>query len=107
MRQVRNTSIVHRRPLVNGYGSYFPPEMPRRLALARRLPDVDAIFRLRDETSFTTVVVHLRDLDPERRRAWDAAVRRSPIKPGFRLAAQEDDVLVFEVELLPPGAPRP
>jgi hypothetical protein len=50
-------SIFHWRPLLNGYSSYWPPGFPRRMALAARLPDPDAVDVLRAETGMTMVLV--------------------------------------------------
>jgi hypothetical protein len=53
-------SIFHRRPVLNGYSSYWPREFPARMAAARRLPDPDALATLRRETGLETILVHPR-----------------------------------------------
>ena len=85
-------SIFYRRPLLNGYSSYYPAAMPQRLQLIRRLPDADALRALRDETGIRTIVVHARELAPATRRAWEG-----PRPDALRLVASADDVLVFDV----------
>lgn len=50
-------SIFHGRPVVNGYDGYWPRDFPTRIDLACRLPDADALARLRDETGVRTIVV--------------------------------------------------
>jgi hypothetical protein len=91
-------TIYHRRRLLNGYGSYFPAEMPSRLELIRKLPDAGALALLRRDTEVETIVVHARALDPASRRAWDGVFRDARHRHGMRLAARIGDVYVFDVE---------
>jgi hypothetical protein len=89
-------SIFHRRPLVNGYSSYYPAAYPHRMQLAGRLPDPTALAALRDETGLATIVVHTREVDDATRARWDA-VLHDPERFGLRTVADDDGVLVFDV----------
>jgi hypothetical protein len=96
-------ATFHRRPVLNGYGSYWPAGFAARMALARRLPDADALETLRDETGVATIVVH-RFFGPEwtRWRAFAASDR-----PDLRFVGTYDDALVFAVGGLQPPAGAP
>lgn len=52
-------SVFHGRRLVNGYNSYWPNGFRQRMALARRLPDADALAALRKETGLSLILVHV------------------------------------------------
>jgi hypothetical protein len=106
-------SIHHGRPLLNGYSGYWPDDFPRRMALACRLPDPEALAALRRETGVRTIAVHLGRLganhpfrgpyrcDPEvigtaadlGGRWLDAARGRGDL----RLTARTETLLVFDV----------
>jgi hypothetical protein len=88
-------AIYHRRPLLNGYGSYWPSGFAERMALAERLPDPDALAALVAETGVTTIVVHLGGLPPERRRAWPTP--GGAADPGLEPVALVDSDLVERV----------
>jgi hypothetical protein len=60
-------SIFHHRPILNGYNGYWPAGFPERMALACRLPDPEALAALRRTTGLEMVLVHTRDLAPNRR----------------------------------------
>jgi len=83
-------SIFHWRPVLNGYASYWPSTHPRRMQLAQRLPNPDALQALRAETGLEMVLVHAAQLDPAERAAWSAP-------PRFKLVLQEGDDLLFTV----------
>jgi hypothetical protein len=80
------------RPLLNGYSSYYPAGFPGRMALARRLPDLEALRRLRAETGLTSIVVHLHDLDPAERVRW-----RQVDHDALRIVAADAAHLLFAV----------
>ena len=92
-------ATVHRRPLVNGYSSYFPAASRRRMDQVKRLPNPLALGLLRVETGLTTIVVHLTELDGTSRAAWEQAwaAPRADLRPATR----EGDVLVFDVVATP------
>ena len=92
-------AIFHRRPLLNGYSSYYPAAMPERLQQIRRLPDEAALRALGEETGLRTIVVNARDLDPSAHRSWEALGAGTG---ALRLVASADDVLVFDVVAAPP-----
>jgi hypothetical protein len=52
-------SIEHRRPVLNGYSSYYPAGFAERMALADRLPDAAALDALVRETGLTQIVVRV------------------------------------------------
>jgi hypothetical protein len=88
-------AALHRRPLVNGYSSYYPSANPRRMAQVHRLPDPLALGLLRVETGLTTIVVHLAELRPRERDAWERAARD---RTDLRLVLHDGDDLVFAVD---------
>jgi hypothetical protein len=90
-------AIFHGRRLLNGYGSYFPAEMPARLALIGKLPDPGALYLLWRTTGLDTMVVHAKALDPAARQAWNGALRRAHLRHGFQLTQRQGDVYVFDV----------
>jgi hypothetical protein len=94
-------SILHHRPLVNGYSSYYPAAYPGRMALARRLPDADALAILRADTGLASIVVHTAELDEGARARWEALARTPDPALGLEEIADVDGVLVFDVH---PGA---
>jgi hypothetical protein len=89
-------SIFHWRPLLNGYSSYWPDGFPARMALARRLPDPEALRALRADTGLGTIVVHANDLSDAERTAW-LAIAADAAHPALRLVGRERDELVFVV----------
>jgi hypothetical protein len=61
------------RPLLNGYSSYYPAGFRERMALARRLPDGQALEQLR-ALGLATVVVRPGGLDQLVRQPWLRAI---------------------------------
>jgi hypothetical protein len=89
-------SIMHWRPLLNGYASYWPAGFEERMALADRLPDPDALATLRRETGLTTIVVHANEFeDPAVRDAWRAAATSG--RRDLRLVGTVDGAMLFAV----------
>jgi hypothetical protein len=88
-------SIFHRRPILNGYCSYWPPGFVERVALAGRLPDRAALAALRAETGLSTVVVHLGMLRDAQQVPWRTLADAQDA--DFRLTARVGDDLVFAV----------
>jgi hypothetical protein len=114
-------SIFHRRPILNGYGGYWPEGFPERMALARRLPDAQALGALRATTGLAMILVHPRlygaverevcrmlerrgrtaerchdDFGVAERAAWRALAAGGD-RPDLRLVATEGDDLLFAV----------
>jgi hypothetical protein len=87
-------AIFHRRPLLNGYGGYWPDGFIARMELASRLPDPRALAALRAETGLTTVVVNLGDLDPRQRVAWQTTLAGG--SPWLRPLGAYDDAVVLD-----------
>jgi hypothetical protein len=56
-------STRHWRPLLNGYGSYFPATFADRMDVALQLPDAVAVAKLRDEAGLALLLVHLDEFD--------------------------------------------
>lgn len=82
-------STTHWHPIVNGYTAYAPPTSELLNALARRLPDEEALQRLVDLVPVRWVIVHRNDLT-----AWEARAWQRPLPPGLTLAQRfgTDDV---------------
>ena len=88
-------SIFHWRPLLNGYASYWPEGFPERMALARRLPDADALATLRAETGLELILVHA-DWGEPKRAAWLELAARGG-REDVRLLARDGSDLLFIV----------
>jgi hypothetical protein len=92
-------SIFHWRPLLNGYSSFYPVTFLPRMALARRLPDPDALATLVRETGLSAILVHIHELPEAERARWrDARLTRSDL----RVTAADWMHLLFEVR--PPAS---
>lgn len=88
-------SIFHRRPILNGYCSYWPAGFMERVVLANRLPDRAALAALRAETGLSTVVVHLGLLRDAQQTPWRTLADAQDA--DFRLTGRVGDDLVFAV----------
>ena len=86
--------IFHRRPLVNGYGGYWPAGFRERMVLASRLPDPAALAALREQTGLTTVVVITRDMPPAELAAWQRTLAEG--SPGLRPTGSYADAVVLD-----------
>jgi len=93
--QAMYRSIVHWRPLLNGYSSYWPVGFLERMALARRLPDPEALASLRQLTGLRAVLVHLPDLPRPEREAWLDVVTRK--RADLPLVGRRGEVFLFAV----------
>lgn len=89
-------SIFHRRPILNGYGSYWPSRFPERMALAARLPHPDALTRLRRETNVAMILVRTAWLPRGARDAWLTLASGSG-RNDLRLVEREGSDLLFAV----------
>jgi hypothetical protein len=87
-------AIFHRRPLLNGYGGYWPEGFIERMRLAAALPDPAALATLRAETGLTSVVVNLHELKPDELAAWGPTLARG--SPGLRPVARYDDTVLLD-----------
>jgi hypothetical protein len=90
-------SIGHWRPLLNGYGGFFPAAFVRRMELATRLPDPDALAELRRDTGVELVLVRgalpgMRALD-----RWEALARAGG-GDGLRFVTRDGPDLLFSVD---------
>lgn len=85
-------STVHWLPIVDGYTSYPPTGATVILALVGRLPDAGALDRLVGEYGIRWILVHLGELPPEARAAWNG-----PLPDGLRLEGRFGDDLLFAV----------
>lgn len=90
-------SIGHWRPLLNGYGGFFPAAFVERMRLASALPDATALEALRRDTGLELVLVHggldgMLHLD-----RWQALADAGG-GDGLRLVARDDPDLLFAVE---------
>src|SRR5437867_7978392 len=93
--QAMYRSIFHWRPLLNGYASYWPEGFSERMALARRLPDADALATLRAETDMELILVHA-DPGAPKRAAWLELAGRGG-REDLRLLARDGPDLLFIV----------
>jgi hypothetical protein len=89
-------STLHWRPLLNGYSAHPPDSFFLVMALARRLPDDDALSDLVDLTGVRWLVVHTGLLTPSERALWERA-----LPSGLAERAVLGDARVFEVRLPP------
>jgi hypothetical protein len=92
-------SIGHWRPLLNGYGGFFPAAFVERMRLAARLPDAAALDALRRDTGVELIRVRALPDMPSRPR-WEALARQGG-GDGLRFLMRDGDTLLFAVD--PPG----
>jgi len=88
-------AIFHRRPLLNGYGGYWPTDFLARMLRASRLPDASALAALRQQTGLTTVVVNTQDMPPDELARWQQTLREG--SPGLHPSGTYDDAVMLEV----------
>jgi hypothetical protein len=89
-------SIRHWRPLVNGYGGFYPAEFVERMQLAARLPDATALAELRRTTGLEHVVVHGAATAPRALDRWEELARRGGGE-GLRFVMRDGPELLFVV----------
>jgi hypothetical protein len=87
-------STLHWRPLLNGYSAHPPDSFFLLMALARRLPDDDALSDLVDLTGLRWLVVHGGLLAPAERARWERT-----LPSGLVERAVLGDTRVLEVRL--------
>lgn len=85
-------SIYHRRPLLNGYTSFWPPQYEMIAAMARALPASRALARLVGCTGLRSVVVHTAQLSPADAERW------TDPGPGWIAAGRFDGDLLFDLD---------
>jgi hypothetical protein len=90
-------SIEHRRPILNGYSSYWPAGFVERMAEANRLPARDALDHLVDTTGLSLVWLHTQWLTPEQRTGWASLPSPALGQRGMTLVAREGPELLFAV----------
>lgn len=84
------------RPLVNGYGGYYPDGLRGTLALAARLPDARALAKLRRRTGLSLIVVRGATAGTAQRDAF-AALARNGGGAGLTLVRNDGDDYLFAV----------
>src|SRR5213596_3301534 len=89
-------SIYHHRPLLNGYSGYWPAGFPERMALARRLPDPEALDALSRTTGLRQLLVHTAGYRPEQREVWLSLAARIT-DTRLTLVARDGSDLLFDV----------
>jgi len=88
-------AIFHRRPLLNGYGGYWPDGFIERMQLAAALPDGAALAALREQTGLTTVVVNMPSLNATKQAAWRRTLAEGA--PAVHQSGSYDDAIVLDV----------
>lgn len=94
-------SIQHRRPILNGYSSYWPAGFVERMAEANRLPERDALDHLVDTTGLSLIWLHTQWLTAEQNAAWASLPSRSVGQHGLTLIAREGPEVLFAVTPTP------
>jgi hypothetical protein len=89
-------AIFHRRPVLNGYSSYWPAGFDERMRLAMRLPSPAAVDALSGVTGLRAVVVRLADMPARARGRW-LALSRAGGNVRLRFVLRDDDNLLFTV----------
>jgi hypothetical protein len=90
-------SIGHWRPILNGYGGFFPNAFVERMRLAALLPDTEALAALRRDTGVALVYVRGDLPTLPRRERWEYLAQRGG-GDGLRLVIREGSNLLFAVE---------
>ncbi|MBI4515483.1 MAG: hypothetical protein HY699_06685 [Deltaproteobacteria bacterium] len=85
-------STYHWLPLVNGFTGHPDPENTALRAVARRLPESEAVAALQSRADVRWVVVHRGALAPQTRAAW-----RSAVLPWHQAAEFSDGAVVFDL----------
>ncbi len=90
-------SIGHWRPLLNGYGGFFPAAFVERMRLAAALPDADALDALHRDTGVELVLVHSALPGMQRVERWRALADAGG-GDGLRLVVRDGPDLLFAVD---------
>jgi hypothetical protein len=90
-------SIGTWRPLLNGYGGFYPKDYPARMGLAQSLPDSAALRQLKNATGVELVLVRGAP-DHPKMQAWERLASRGG-GDGLALIARAGDELLFRVTL--------
>lgn len=83
-------SIRHRRPLLNGYSSYWPAGWLGRMELAARLPDPEALAVLRRDAGLDAILLRTAELAPGEVDRWTA-------NQDLEVVARDDEAVLFAV----------
>jgi hypothetical protein len=89
-------SIGHWRPLLNGYGGFYPAGFVERMELAARLPDREALSRLRASTGVELIIVRAVPRSRTAMDRWNELARRGG-GDGMRFIAEDRGDLLFAV----------
>jgi hypothetical protein len=90
-------STLHWRPIANGYSGYTPPPYRELVRLFEGESPAEAL-RFLGAWNLTTVVVHLDEMNDEKRATWD----RPPDVEGIGEVYRDDRTRVFHLSLSPP-----
>jgi len=90
-------SIGHWRPLLNGYGGFFPAAFVTRMKLASSLPDPVALDALRRDTGLEAVLVHTALPGMLYVDRWNALADAGG-GDGLRLVVRDGPDLLFAVD---------
>jgi hypothetical protein len=93
-------AIFHRRPILNGYSSYWPADFPVHMRMANRLPAPRPVAELRRRTGLALILVDVGWLQPHDRRKWLELAGKG--RPDLSLLGREGDSLLFEVRDVDP-----
>jgi hypothetical protein len=88
-------AIFHRRPLLNGYGGYWPDGFIARMLRATALPAVDALAVLRRDTGLATVVVNADHLERSEAASWQRSLENG--LPGLEMRGRFGKAVVLDV----------
>jgi hypothetical protein len=90
-------SIGHWRPILNGYGGFFPAAFVEHMRLAARLPDADALAELRRQTDVELVLVRGDVPGVPALHRWEALARAGG-GDGLRFVTRDGADLLFAVD---------
>jgi hypothetical protein len=94
-------SLLHGKRLVNGSSGFDPPFTQEVRRALGRLPDPEALARIRSIYPLRFLIVHLDRLESAQRERWEQIGRTPPA--GLRVAREFGGTLAFAVE---PGPER-
>jgi hypothetical protein len=94
-------SVWHRRPILNGYSSYWPEGFAERMNAANRLPRRDALDHLVETTGVSLIWLHTQWLTPEQSHAWGSPPTPGNGERGLVVVARYGPEVLLAVEPAP------
>ncbi|MFP6640711.1 MAG: hypothetical protein VCC04_10750, partial [Myxococcota bacterium] len=92
--QYMAASTIHWKPITNGFTAYLPPHFKFLRRVASRLPEPEALEKIRRLVDVRWFVIHINALRYSDRARWRAAAER---EEDFRSVYDDGDTLILEL----------